>query len=271
MVRLMIALAVYTAVIVSSSTAAARTHAESQSAREIGAVLTLAELERIALENNPTLAQASAEIDAAKGRAKQAGLLPNPTVGYSGDEVSRGPVIRGGEHGIFAEQTIPLGGKLGLSRRVFEREATQAEALRDVQRQRILNDVRSLYYSALAAERRVEVRQSLVNLSAEAVGVSRQLYNTGAADQTDVLASEIEARETQLALERAQNDRFKQDRHHAARGTIVPVVPGAVPRNGRRVSAGARRAADAVSRQRAIRDVRRDGVDGIAPAPGPVG
>lgn len=179
-------------------------------------ILTLADLERMALANNPTVAQASAEIEAAQGRARQAGMLPNPTIGYSADEVSRGPVIRGGEHGIFAEQTIPLGGKLGLSRRVFEREATQAEALRDVQRQRVLNDVRILYYTTLAAERRVQVRQSLVSLAAEAVGVSRQLYNTGAADQTDVLASEIEARATQMALERAQNDRVRVWRRLAA-------------------------------------------------------
>lgn len=194
----------------------AQTPAATHPTIESGAVLTLADLDRLALDNNPTLSQATAQIDAARGRAKQAGLLPNPTIGYAADEVSGGPVIRGGEHGLFAEQTIPLGGKLGLSRRVFEREATEAEALRDVQRQRVLNDVATLYYRALAAQRRVEVRQNLVNLAAEAVGVSRQLYNTGAADQPDVLASEIEARQVQLALETAQNDRFRVWRQLAA-------------------------------------------------------
>ena len=54
-------------------------------------LLTLAELERRALARNPTLAQAASEVDAARGRAKQAGLLPNPTIGYSGDEISRVP------------------------------------------------------------------------------------------------------------------------------------------------------------------------------------
>ena len=47
-------------------------------------VVTLASLERMAIENNPTLAQATSEIDAARGRARQAGMLPNPTVGYTG-------------------------------------------------------------------------------------------------------------------------------------------------------------------------------------------
>src|SRR5262249_51136130 len=44
------------------------------------AVMRLADLERMALENNPTLKQAAAQIDAAAGRAKQAGLYPNPTI-----------------------------------------------------------------------------------------------------------------------------------------------------------------------------------------------
>jgi outer membrane protein, heavy metal efflux system len=187
--------------------------------------LTLADFEQLALKNNPTLAQAVSEIEAARGRAKQAGLLPNPTIGYTGAEINWGPVFNGGEHGVFVEQTIPLGGKLGLSRRIFEREATQAEALRDVQRQRVLTDVRVQFYSALAAERRVEVRRELARLASEAVGVSRQLYNTGAADRPDVLASEIEARQMQIDFEAAQNDRFRVWRQLAAvvnDGSLTP-------------------------------------------------
>ena len=95
-------------------------------------LLTLAELEQMALTNNPTLVQAQALVDAADGKARQAGLFPNPTIGYTGNEISRGPIIRGGEHGFFIEQTIPLGGKLKLSRSVFEREAAQAEAILEV-------------------------------------------------------------------------------------------------------------------------------------------
>lgn len=171
--------------------------------------LTLAALEARALARNPTLAQAAAEVQAAHGRARQAGMLPNPTIGYTGDEISSGPVIRGGEHGFFVEQTVPLGGKLRLTARIFDREATQAEALADAQRLRVLTDVRILYYAALASQRRVEVRARLASLSAEAVGVSRQLFNTGAADSPDVLESEVEARRAELSLEAARNDRYR--------------------------------------------------------------
>src|SRR5262245_34991504 len=47
-----------------------------------GCVLTLADLERMALQANPTLAEAQAAIRAAEGRRVQAGLWPNPVVGY---------------------------------------------------------------------------------------------------------------------------------------------------------------------------------------------
>ncbi|MGH9159050.1 MAG: TolC family protein [Vicinamibacteraceae bacterium] len=167
--------------------------------------ITLAALEEMALELNPTLKQADAGIDAARGRAQQAGLLPNPTIGYTAEEVSGGPIIRGGEHGVFIEQTIPLGGKLRLSRQVFEREAHQAEFLRDAQHARVLNSVRVAFYAALAAQRRVEVRERLAKLASEATTVSTQLYNVGAADRPDLLSAEIEARQNRLELTSARN------------------------------------------------------------------
>ena len=178
--------------------------------------LTLDRLERMAIENNPTLRQARTAVEAARGRARQAGALPNPTVGYTADEVSNGPVIRGGEHGFFAEQTIPLGGKLRLGRTVFEREADQAQALATLQEQRIRAAVRTIYYEVLTLERRVDVNDRLAQLGFEAVDVSRQLFNVGAADRPDVLESEVEARRAQLDATAARNARFAAWRRLAA-------------------------------------------------------
>ena len=45
-------------------------------------VLTLEEIEKLALANNPTLLQAQARIDVHKGTRIQAGLRPNPRLGY---------------------------------------------------------------------------------------------------------------------------------------------------------------------------------------------
>jgi cobalt-zinc-cadmium efflux system outer membrane protein len=173
------------------------------------AAVTLAELEQLAIENNPTARAAQARIEVARGRSRQAGAWPNPTIGYSGEEITtRGEVDPRGEHGFFVEQTIPLGGKLQLSRDVFERSLVEAEARSDLQRQRILSSVRSLFYQVLTAERRIEVHQRLTVLGNEATMVTAQLFNVGAADRPDYLESEIERRRVQLALNAARNQVF---------------------------------------------------------------
>src|SRR5262249_27316617 len=81
--------------------------------------LKLEDLERMALQNNPTAAQAEAAIRAAEGRRVQAGLMPNPIIGYSGEELSPRAFRQKSEHYIFAEQEGPPRRKLKKSRAHF--------------------------------------------------------------------------------------------------------------------------------------------------------
>src|SRR5260370_9577545 len=79
-----------------------------------GALVTLEQVEKIAQESNPTLRQADAEIRATNARRQQAGLYPNPTVGYTSDEI-RGRSAGGGNQGVFVQHTTATGGKLRLN------------------------------------------------------------------------------------------------------------------------------------------------------------
>ncbi len=167
--------------------------------------LRLEDLEQMALAHNPTLKQAAAGIDAAAGRAKQAGLYPNPTVFAVGEEISGGPVIRGGEFGGGFQQRVVMGGKLGLSRRVSEQDRLAAEHAAQGQRQRVLNAVRSLYYQALGEQRLVQVRGQLARLAKDVVRISGEMGNVGQADKPDQLAAEIEAQRLDLGLVTARN------------------------------------------------------------------
>src|SRR5262249_44881713 len=142
-------------------------------------VLTLADLERMALQVNPTLPEAQAAIRAAEGRRVQAGLWPNPVVGYTGEEFAARAFGDKSEHFAFVEQTILLGGKLGKSQRIFAQEKVLAEQEAIAQRYRVMNTVRMLFYEALGAQRRVETRAELLRISREAVGVTEQLFNVG--------------------------------------------------------------------------------------------
>src|SRR5438270_13652759 len=121
---------------------------------------TLADLEQMALQGNPTLAQAAARVEAARGRALQSGLYPNPTIGYLGEQI--GSAGTAGEQGGFIDQLIVTRGKLRLNRAKFaqETEGTEWQAL--AQQYRVLNSVRMLYYDLHAQQRLLEVRAELL-------------------------------------------------------------------------------------------------------------
>jgi outer membrane protein, heavy metal efflux system len=167
--------------------------------------LRLEDLEQMALASNPTVAQVQANMRVASGLAKQAGLYPNPTVGYYGDEI-RGGFSQGGKQGGFVSQTIVTGGKLRAARRVAELQANEVETSGQVQRQRILNNVRISFYQVLAAQRLVDVRRNLAKLAADAAQTSRQLGNVGQADRPDILQAEVEQQQTNVSLRIAQQN-----------------------------------------------------------------
>jgi cobalt-zinc-cadmium efflux system outer membrane protein len=167
--------------------------------------VTLEELQQMALQNNPTFRQSAANIQAAEGRKKQSGLYPNPTVGYQGEQI-RGGSFHGGEQGVFVQQDIVLGGKLGLNRKIFDQELRQAETEAEEQKVRVVTNVQVSYIQALAAQQTLELRQNLSKLADDAVETSRQLANVGQADAPDMLESEVEAQQAQLAVTMAEQN-----------------------------------------------------------------
>jgi outer membrane protein, heavy metal efflux system len=167
--------------------------------------MRLEELEQMALANNPTVAQVQANLRVAAGLTRQAGLYPNPTVGYYGDEI-RGGYTGGGKQGGFVSQTILLGGKLRAARQLAQLQANEVETSGQIQRLRILNNVRIAFYHVLAAQRLKDVRQNLAKLAADATDTSLQLGNVGQADRPDILQAEVEQQQASVALRIAEQN-----------------------------------------------------------------
>jgi len=177
--------------------------------------MTLEQFDQLALAGNPTLPEADALTKQSAGLARQAGLYPNPTVGYQGEQI-RGGAFRGGEQGAFIEQTFVLGGKLGLRRNVYEQQRKANQIGAGEQRQRVLADVRQQFYIALAAQETVNVRQRLLGLANNAVITAKQLANVGQADAPDVLQSEVEAEQAEIDYTNAQRMFLQKFRSLAA-------------------------------------------------------
>ena len=213
--------------------------------------ITLAELEKLALESNPTMRAAQARIDAARGRARQAGAWPNPTVGASVEEQPFRDTEPHGSTGIFAQQTILLGGKLRLGRAAFDRAVDRNQAELELQRQRVVSNVRRVYFQSLTVNRRIEVQERLAALASEAVSITAQLFNVGAADRPDFLESEIEARRVQLDLNAAKN------RSAALRQQLAAVV-GSADVAGRSLTGSLEEALPEIVRTTALRTLLDD-------------
>ena len=160
-------------------------------------LVRLEDLERMALEKNPTLVQASAEVHSAKARQLQSGLYPNPKVGYSGDEI-RGGSFGGGEQGFFVSQPIVMAGKLGLNRKIFGHDVRISEIEAREQRLRVLNAVQIGFYRVLSAQEMLEAKKDLARISTETVTISRQLRNVGQADESEVLQAEVDEQMLQM-------------------------------------------------------------------------
>jgi len=177
-----------------------------------GKLFTLEEAQRLAVESNPTLRQAEAEIRAARAREQQAGLYPNPTVGYTGDEI-RGGSLNGGKQGFFLEQTLVTGGKLNKSRAVLEQEAHLAELEAEEQKTRVETSVKIAFYRVLAAQELLDLRRDLSQIALLFSQSQENLLRTGQVDETEILETEVEAQRFHLAAleqESALREQWRQ-------------------------------------------------------------
>jgi outer membrane protein, heavy metal efflux system len=167
-------------------------------------LFTLADAQRIANESNPTLRQAAAEIRAARARTTQAALYPNPTIGYTGDEI-RGGSVGGGKQGFFVEQKIVTGGKLARAKDVSAKEVRVAEIEAKEQRIRVDSAVKIAYYRVLAAQEIQTLRRDLADIANDYAATERQLLNSGQADETEVLDAELDAQRLRLIARMQEN------------------------------------------------------------------
>ncbi len=188
-----------------------------------GGPLTITDLEQLALANNPTLVQATTFIDAAHGKALQAGLPYNPTAGILGENI--GADRTAGEWTWFSlQQQVVTGGKLRLSRMKYEQEAELAEIQAQAQRLKVVNGLTAAYFDVLAAQRTVENDRRLSENAEEAVKTTEQMLNVGQANQQDLLQAQVEASQARVAVRTAEA-RLRQDWVHLATLVGVPDLP----------------------------------------------
>ncbi len=187
--------------------------------------LSLDRLVTLATENHPDLAIAHARAMAARGRLVQAGLYPNPILGWEADDVGAGESAAGTQGPMIIQEFV-TGGKLELA----QAAATQGVAVADWQaisrRYELITRVRLAYFEVLTAQQDVRENQFLVGLAEEGLEVARAAKRVGTGAEPDVLRAEIELNQSRLGLSIAQ-ERAEAAWKLLAAAVGLPALPSA--------------------------------------------
>ncbi len=161
--------------------------------------LTLEILTSIAESTSPTLTQAAAEVQAARGRAHQAGLYPNPVASGGAQQLG------GRDSQYFGQlsQEIVTKHKLQLAEAAACREVFQAEYRFVRTRFDLLTNTRQGYYAVLAGQKRVDVLRQLVGIANKSQAAATRLQDAGEGTRGDLLLFQIELEKAEVALQNA--------------------------------------------------------------------
>lgn len=161
--------------------------------------LTLEQLLALASENNPDLAVARERAEAARGRMIQAGLYPNPTLNWEGDEVGN-RANAAGTQGPFVVQTIVTAHKLQIATAAAAQGVVAADWQAITRWFEVVTRVRLAYFELLTAQQEVQTNEEVVRIAQEGLKVAEKLQKAGAGTQPDVLRAQVELHQNQVQL-----------------------------------------------------------------------
>jgi cobalt-zinc-cadmium efflux system outer membrane protein len=168
--------------------------------------LTLVRALHLAESFHPALAAARAEVEAAGGRALQAGLFPNPVaVARMESAPFEGSTTGEAEYPVGISQRVPLGRRLGAGARAGERDAAYLEKELEVRRLEVRSRVHGRFAAALYAARVAALRKEALQNGSSAVAAARARVAAGEAPAEEIPRAEMERLRVEGDLERARS------------------------------------------------------------------
>lgn len=189
----------------------------------------LESLHELARQNHPGLKAAVANVEAARGLMIQAGLPPNPSVGYQSDTVRT--VNTPGYHGAYLQQTVVTARKLGLAA-----EAAAVDYANAMVEQRkawvsVMTEIRRAYFDVLASRQRMVLASAFFDLTNRAYEAQIQLVTAGEAAPYEPLQLRVILTQARASMIKAQQESIAAWRRLAA-AVGCPELP-ATPIDGR--------------------------------------
>jgi cobalt-zinc-cadmium efflux system outer membrane protein len=180
-------------------------HPRSATVQTTGTVLSLAELQQMAVESSPTLRRADAAANATYGAMVQAGVWPNPTVGYQADQwqPGPGPSNNSGQQGYFINQLIKTAGKLSLAQKVAGFDYLNSLVAARREHVNLMTAVRTQYFAVLVAQEAVRINAAVIALADEMYRLQLRQVAAGEAAPYEPLQLYAQAEQARVAYTQA--------------------------------------------------------------------
>jgi outer membrane protein, heavy metal efflux system len=177
--------------------------------------VTLKELERETLRNNPEIRMVEKRAESADEKRSLASAMPDPMIGYMvQNEGSPFQWTVGGQQtpmsmqGVVFSQEIPFPGKLSTMGRVAAMRAEREHESARETKYRILSNLRSAYYEYYLAYRSSDILNETKDLMKSFQLIAETRYGTGQGMQQDVLRAQLEV--SMLLDKLAEEERKKE-------------------------------------------------------------
>lgn len=158
-----------------------------------GPVLTLGDVERIALEENPQIAVAARRVAVAEAHVPIAGALDDPSAMYRGWGIPLGqPWDFNQAQNMFSlSQTFPGKGKRALRTSVAKSDVDVAKAELAETRLEVQVRVRRAFNDLLLADEEMKIHEGHVGIARQAIEAARIKYAVGKVSQQDILKAQV--------------------------------------------------------------------------------
>ena len=145
-----------------------------------------------ALLRNHDLQAARAEVRAALGRLKQAGLWPNPRLELS-NETDRPFADQGAySRSVGVAQEFPISGRLALAESVARVDVARALAEVNEAERKLVGDVTAAFFEIVVIDQKIDLRDGLIRSVAGLEAASRNRFHAGEVSELDVNAATLE-------------------------------------------------------------------------------
>jgi outer membrane protein, heavy metal efflux system len=186
--------------------------------------LTLDEIERIALAENPEIHVAARKVSMAEAHLPTTGKLDDPQFMVRNWQVPLNKPwdYNAAQNMLMLSQSLPGPGKRTLQTTIAKSDVSEAKDELELVQLRIRVEVRNAFFNLLLAQEELRIHDQHVDIARQAIEAARIKYTVGKVPQQDVLKA-------QLAMTRLEEHMIRFDRDAEVARTQMNTLLGRDP------------------------------------------